>query len=422
MQGTAAVACALAVAFGSTAGVASAQSGSSPATRDWPGTAPARIADAAGALGGNLSGLAVAGPTSIWAVRDAPSSLLLLDRSGDTWTPRAGWGTGRTLTYPDGHAGPDAEAVTTAATDPGAVYVGAERDNGESSKRRNSVLRYDTGGTGALRATTEWRLDDLLDTSGPNTGIEALTWVPDRVVVAAGLRTRDGRPYDPSAYGAHRGGVFVIGVEQQRDLSVVVLRDDGRADVLATVASGLPSTMELHFDAGNDELWALCDDTCGGLASVLVPSDGGLVIGALVRPPQGSSSSNNEGFARLACSNSRTVVVWSDDSATGGHALREADLPCGPVLARPDAITNGASGPTGASVSTNPAGTPAAPATAAGSTAPVSTTNVATAAPSVADDDGAKTLLRVLAAVMVVAGSSLALVVVRARRRAAAVP
>ena len=99
----------------------------------WPTSEPALVADEARALGSNVSGLAANGPDGLWAVRDGPGALLALERVGNVWTSRAGWGDGRVLRYPDGHAGPDAEAVTTVAGDVDAVYIGAERDNADPS-------------------------------------------------------------------------------------------------------------------------------------------------------------------------------------------------------------------------------------------------------------------------------------------------
>jgi len=387
--------------------------GAAPQALPWPGSSPARVADAAGALGGNVSGLAPSGPDGLWAVRDAPGELLALDRSGDGWTRRPGWEGDRPLRYPDGHAGPDAEAVTTVAGDPGAVYVGAERDNSASSSRRNSVLRFSTAGVGALQATTEWRLDDLVPGTGANTGIEGLAWVPDDVLVAAGLRDLAGRAYVPSSYPAHRDGLFVVGVEQRGDLLVVALTDDGRATLVTTITTGLASVMEVHWHDETGELWALCDDNCDGTATVLRPAGTGYAVAAVLQPPSGSASLNDEGFVRLGCRDGRSAVVWSDDGATGGHTLRESALPCGAVGAvpaaavaattSPAAVTPGDPGP-GTTATATPAGERAVP---------------ADAAPPAATSGSSAVRTLVIAGVAVVvaaAGAAVAIAAVRRRR------
>lgn len=362
----------------------STASAASTASVEWPAGA-ARIADAAGVLGTNISGLAPAGPASLWAVRDAPGELLLLDRVGDAWSPRAAWSDGRRLQYPDGHAGPDAEAVTTVDGDDGAVYVGAERDNSESSQRRNSVLRFDTAGTGPMQATAEWRLDDVVSASGANTGIEGLTWIADSALVAAGFFDRNGRTYVPAEHPPHRGGLFIVAVEQRRDLYVVMLTDDGRTSLIATIASGLPTAMELSWSAEHQELWAVCDNTCDGVASLLRLRAGAFEVVALVNPPAGLASLNDEGFVRLPCEAGRSVVVWADDVATDRHVLRESASSCGPFA---ELIVTSTTAP----AVTVPPTTVSAPAgtgsTAPGSTAPGSTATGMTATGDVDSEGG----------------------------------
>lgn len=302
--------------------------GAAGSTADWPGTSPATVADDAGALGGNISGLASRGVSGLWAVRDAPPALLALERSGDRWTPVAAWGDGRRLHYPNGRGGPDAEAVVVIDTDPGAVFVGAERDTDVPSRPRNSVLRYETGGIGALVATAEWTLDEILPTGRANTGLEGLTWVPDGVLVAAGLRDARGEPYVPAEHPAHHGGLFVVALEDHDELFVVRLAERGPAAVITTVPIGLATAMELHWDTDHGELWVLCDNTCDGRIEVLVPRDGTFVRVADLRPPSGSARYNDEGFVRLGCDATMSLVVWADDSATGDHVLRASRLPC----------------------------------------------------------------------------------------------
>ena len=58
---------------------------------------------------------------------------------------------------------------------------------------RNSILRFDTSSVGTLRATQQWELSSVLPATGANAGIEGLTWIPDDVFVAMGLRDAIGQ-------------------------------------------------------------------------------------------------------------------------------------------------------------------------------------------------------------------------------------
>jgi hypothetical protein len=233
------------------------------------------------------------------------------------------------LHYTDGAGSPDAEAVTTVRGDDAAVYVGAERDSDEPNDRRNSVLRYETTGTGALRATQVWELDAVLPTSSANAGIEGLTWIADEVLVSMGLRDQSGKTYTPAEHPGHGSGLFVVGHEQTGSLSFVALRDGGAVTLVASMASGLQTVMEVVWHDERRELWALCDDGCGGRAAVWKPAAGAFELVAIIEPPSGMASLNNEGFALSPrCVDNVLIALWSDDGATNRHALREADLPC----------------------------------------------------------------------------------------------
>ena len=298
----------------------------------WPGSEAVRVVDQEDALGGNISGLTIAGPSSLWAVRDGPSALVKLDRTTSGWAPSSASGSTRTLQYADGSGSPDAEAVTTAAGDDTVVYVAAERDSDKPSTSRNSILRYDTSSVGTLRATKQWELSSVLPATGANAGIEGLTWIPDDVFVAMGLRDASGKAYAPADYPGHGKGLFVVGLEQNGTLYVVALRDDGGVALVSSMPSGLSTVMEVVWSAARQELWAVCDNTCGGVAAVLRPSDGSFVPSVIVQPPQGMASLNNEGFALgPSCAEGTMAVIWADDGASDGHVLRESTLGCAAI-------------------------------------------------------------------------------------------
>ncbi len=307
-----------------------------PPTVPWPGAAPAATADVQGALGGNLSGLAPDGSGGLWAVRDGPAALLRLARTGAGWEPVPGWGDGRALRYPGGRGAPDAEAVTTSA-DGTAVFVGAERDNSDPGASRNSILRFDPSGGGPLDATHEWRLDAILPRTDANSGVEGLAWVTD------------------DAFRAYPGGgVFVVGVEDTADLYLVAAGVDGQTELVATVPSGLDAVMEVVWLPDRRELWALCDSACDGRAAVFRLAAGTLELVRYADPPADLASLNNEGFALSTCTAGTATAVWSDDAASGGHALREAALPC-------DMAQAPTSGPVATAASGGPATTTTPP-------------------------------------------------------------
>lgn len=389
-------------------------------TLDWPGDPVVRVADETGRLGGNLSGLALDGTDRLWVVRDT-GALLNVERDGDGWTPTDGWGDGRALLYPDGHEGPDAEAVTTVAGDAGAVYVGAERDNDEGGQSRNSVLRYETGGRGALTATKEWDLTAVLPSSPANTGIEGLTWIDDGALVAAGLRTDAGAPYAPATLPAHGGGLFVVGLESDGGLFLVALTDGGGVSLVASLPSGLDRVMEVVWSAERQELWALCDNGCNGHAAVFRGNGAGFELTAEVKPPKGMADLNDEGFAFLPCTDGANTVVWADDLATDDHALRTSSLPCGRVTGATAPPTLAPTTAASAATASTVGGSSTASATSASTTAPgssgtSSTASSTSAAPSTSSRGGGSgPLLAVVAVVAVIAAG---VGVLLARRRA----
>ena len=350
--------------FLTTAAIGMFSAVASPTPIDWPGGAPMHSADAGAALGPNLSGLAVDGTAGLWAIRDS-GSLVHLERSGTGWKLTAGAIAERALHYPGGQGSPDSEAITTVAGDDTAIYVAAERNNDASSTSRNSVLRFETSGSGALTATREWKLDVIFKATPANTGVESLTWIPDSMFISMGYRDASGKVYSPADYPDHGAGLFASAVESRGDIVFLVLRGDGTVTEVGRTATGLDAIMDLSWNSTRQELWATCDSHCKGQAAVLRASDGTFQVVAIVRPPTGMDGLNDEGFAIVpTCTNGTMLAVWSDDSATGGTSLREAPLPCDPIA--PLTATQGATASTTSTATTAPTGS-AAPATSASS-------------------------------------------------------
>jgi hypothetical protein len=320
--------------------------------RRWPGEAAVATVDPAAAFGQNLSGLAYepaasGRPAVLWAVKNDPPLLYRVERTGAVWAPSTtdSWTTGKALHYPGGLGSPDAEGVTKAELTQAAVYVATERDNNAGATSRLSVLRFDTTTPGtALTATHEWNLTADLPAVGPNLGLEAITWIPDAALVAQGFYDAHlAQPYDPSRYPGHGTGLFLVGLEGNGMVYAYALDHAGGGfQRVASFASGHTAVMALDFDRDTGYLWTACDDSCNGDLAVLAietnplsPDHGRFVIRRNSDRPAGMPNLNNEDLAIVPdaeCAGNRKSVFWTDDGATGGHALRLGSIPCGTIF------------------------------------------------------------------------------------------
>ncbi len=322
--------------------LAAAASPASAATA-WPGSSAVSIADDSDVFGQNLSGLAYrpsgsSAPGVLWAVRNSPSSLFRLVHDGTKWKPDTanGWAAGKTLTFPNGGGVPDAEGVTFAAGDANGIYVSIERNQSGPAAdiSRPAVLRYDiTAPGGTLVATQEWDLTVDLPGLGRNAGLEALTWIPDDVLVAKGLFDESaGTTYNPAAYDNHGAGLFFVGLEQNGQIIAYALNHKtGGFTRIATIDSGFPRVMELTYDAESAKLWAICDNDCNGLTSRLDVAGGRFAVTDTYERPAGMENLNNEGFAiapEAECVNDLKPVFYTDDDNGAGHALRTGAIDC----------------------------------------------------------------------------------------------
>ncbi len=324
----------------------------------WPGDSAFSIASNY-AFGSNLSGLTYqpsgSGATGVlWAVRNGPSTLFRLVFDGTKWTPDTanGWSTGKTLRYTNGLGVPDAEGVTLAGGDPNGVYVATERNDDPPADDvcLPAVLRYDVSSAAAtLNATKEWDLIADLPGLDENAGLEAVTWVPDDLLVAKGFRDEaKGAAYNPADYPGHGAGLFFVGVEQDGSIVAYALNQTaGSYTRVATIASGFPRVMALEYEPETTRLWAACDNKCDGRIATLDIAPAG------ARTPDGSSSPtptnvprgmvqnlNNEGFAiapQAECVSGLKPVFWSDDGNVGGTPLRTGKLNC--TVPAPPAVT-----------------------------------------------------------------------------------
>jgi hypothetical protein len=278
------------------------------------------------------------------AVDNGASLLHRLEWDGSHWLPSStdGFGAGKQLQYPGGLGRADSEGVAKAAWDSPAVYVATERNNQASSVSRPSILRFDSSATGtALAATHEWSLLNDLPVVGANLGLEAITFVPDALLVARSFFDESrNAAYDPALYPDHAGGLFFVGLEANGQIYAYALNHtDSSFQRIATLASGFPGLMDLEFDRDTGYLWAACDDTCGNQTRVFaLPSSSSAaahgrfeLLHSFDRPAS-LPNSNNEGIAlapESECVNGQKAFYWSDDNDLEDHSLRAGSVPCG---------------------------------------------------------------------------------------------
>lgn len=318
----------------------------------WPTSDTVTQVDAARAFAGaNLSGLVYAParggtPADLWLVRNGPSQLYRLRENGGLFSALTsdGWAAGKTLLFAHGGGAPDAEGITMADWSSPLLYAISERDGAGPSVP--AVLAFDTSASGAsLTATRSWDLSDDLRALmlGSNTGPEALTWIPDSYLTAAGFfdEARNA-PYDPARYANHAGGLFVVGIEQTGGLYAYALDHvTGAATRVAQITSGLSSVVALEFDRDTNYLWAWCDDGCGNRATILrieenpsSPKRGRFGVRRTVNRPASLPDLNHEGmtFAPGAeCKDGKKAVFWIEDGP-GDHVLRRGSVPCAAFL------------------------------------------------------------------------------------------
>jgi hypothetical protein len=315
----------------------------------WPSDSTITLASRQDAFGANMSGLvyepaSATAPAILWAIQNEPSKLyrLVLDGTAFVASSGDGWITGRSLRYVNGAGSPDSEGVTRTDWGSAEIYVVAERDNAAKDTSRQSILRYDLGGSkGVVDATHEWDLTGDLPLATLNHGLEGIAWVPDSYLVQKGFFDDSKQAaYDPAVYPNHGTGIFLVGVDDSGMIYGYVL--DHLANTFSrvtTFSSGQAHTMDLAFDRDVGTLWSLCDKSCNNHMTLLdietdasSQSRGHFILRATLPPPKALKDMNNEGITMVPeaeCSNGRKAVFWSDDGETGGYSIRQGLIPCG---------------------------------------------------------------------------------------------
>ncbi|WP_408898538.1 lamin tail domain-containing protein [Nocardioides sp. R1-1] len=317
-------------------------------TSTWPGPAEVATVDEVNGFGdgdgngeGDVSGAAFdpTDPSVLWVVQNK-NALHKMHKVGGVYVAVDGWEGGKRLHFASGAGAVDSEGVTVGPD--GSVYVTSERDNENSGVSSNKVERYDvsavTAATTDLTAVSEWDVNGSV-TTGTNLGLEGITYVPDSFLVGAGWKV-GGAPYTAAAYPTP--GLFVTAVEGTGALHFFSLADGAAPVEVKVEASGFPFAMDVAYDADRKALWALCDDSCGGIQNLLTVENGAFVVKHSLARPAGMANLNNEGMAikpRSTAVGGMVEVVWADDGDTDGHSLREGHLTADFAVPAPPAVT-----------------------------------------------------------------------------------
>lgn len=311
-------------------------------TQPWPGSGTITTVDEVNGFGdqdgngeGDVSGAAFdpTDPTVLWVVQNK-NTLHKMTKVNGTYVAVDGWEGGKKLLFASGAGKVDSEGVTVGPD--GSLYVTSERDNDNNGVSSNKIERYDVSAvdaaTTSLTAVDEWDVNPFV-TTGTNLGLEGITFVPDSFLVQSGWQV-DGVAYAAATHPTP--GLFVTAVEATGNLHFFSLTNGSAPVEVKVESSGFPWSMDVTYDADRDRLWALCDDSCGGVYNVLDVVDGDLSVEASYSRPAGMPNLNNEGMAiapASTCVEGVQEVVWADDGDTDGYSLRAGDLPC------PEAVT-----------------------------------------------------------------------------------
>lgn len=357
----------------------------------WPGSADVAVSDTqcawattTGSEGRDVSGLVFdpKDPNVLYSVKNK-SWVFRMVKQGGLWVADTanGWAAGKQIFFPGSTDTatnqPDSEGLTVGPD--GALYVTTERNNAANTIPLNSILRIDPAQPGTkLVATDQWNLTAEFpelhagNKTEANLGFEGVAFVPDSYLTATGFVDQStGRTYAPADYPQHGSGLYFAALENDGKLYAYALNSDHSDHSfhrVAVVDTGMGHVMDAQFDASTQRIWALCDNTCGVVSTVLkVDAAGAIVPEVSYAKPAGLPVDNLEGFALApasTCAGGTREAVWSDDGVYGtgpgsageGHALYSGRIRCDLGLGEQGATPTGPTGPTPAAALTLSAG------------------------------------------------------------------
>lgn len=193
---------------------------------------------------------------------------------------------------------PDAEGITVDGK--GLAYAAVERDNNDNKVNANWILQFDPWAAGpTVVASAEWNITALLPDVEANAGIEAAEWVANADVAGKLFDENTGAPFVPEKYpNAVAAGVFFVALEKNGHVYAFVLNNDGSAQRIADIDTGIGGAMALDYDKYENKLWVGADDGYGNISARIKFNGTSSPEVTLVNPPAGMDvSRNNEGFA-----------------------------------------------------------------------------------------------------------------------------
>ncbi len=301
----------------------------------WPGGAEnTRIDITESDMGGNMSG-------AVW--NPVTEKLWVVSNSGIFWRMSCTGNCSLAGSWSvDGSGsakwsiGSDTEAITQASWNDDSVFIGIEQSGG------NRLIReYDVSGAlGTISLQDTWTLTEM-NTGATNSGLEALTFVPDAWLATHQFRDAGGNLYTSSVFGT--GGLFFAGLQANAHVFVFDLdrSTPGNYIFVGEFTTGQSEIAGLEFDrsngllysyhnygnssggGSNDKLQAL-DITASGSGVRQLPSRG-MWLGPRVH--------NNEGLALLPnddcdTGSNRFFFLVTDDAGTSNSVGIYDLFPC----------------------------------------------------------------------------------------------
>lgn len=194
--------------------------------------------------------------------------------------------------------GPDSEGITVDSK--GRVYLAVERDNGEKNINKNMILQVADPfkDKKEMVADKEWNITNLLPDVGANLGIETIEWVSFDNLNGLLYDQKNNKALDKNDYpNAYANGIFFVGLEANGHVYALVLEEDGKAEVISEIETGLGGVMSMDFDLENNVLWANADNDYNNIHNI-IQFNGSKIpkIVHVTAPKDMNIDLNNEGF------------------------------------------------------------------------------------------------------------------------------